>query len=56
MPKLLTAEEVRVLLRFERIKTVYEYIEAGELEAYKYGGEYRIEEESVKNFLQKHKI
>ena len=56
MPKLLTAEEVRVMLRFERIKTVYEYIEAGKIEAYKIGGEYRIEEESVFLFIKSQKV
>lgn len=56
MPRFLTPEEVRVLLRFERIKTVYEYIDSGDIQAYKIGGKYRITEESVNIFLEKRKI
>ena len=54
--KLLTAEEVRIMLKFKRVKTVYEYIDDGRIEAYKIGGEYRIEEESVLLFIKSQKV
>lgn len=56
LPKLLTPKEVLVLLKFERIQTVYEYIEEGKVVAYKIGGKYRIEEQSVMSFLETKKV
>jgi len=55
LPKLLKPKEVCVILRLNRVQTVYEYIEEGKLEAYKIGRWYRIDEQSVITFLESRK-
>lgn len=37
------------------IMTIYRYIKAGKLRAYKFGKEFRIEAKEFENFLNKHK-
>ncbi len=36
------------------IMTIYRYIKAGKLKAYKFGKEFRIEKNEFKSFLKKH--
>ena len=50
-----TAEELASKLRVN-IMTIYRYIKAGKLSAYKTGREFRIEKKEFHQFLQKHKI
>lgn len=37
------------------VMTIYRYIKAGRIRAYKFGKEFRIEEKEFENFLNKHK-
>lgn len=37
------------------IMTIYRYIKAGKLKAFKFGKEFRIEAKEFENFLNKHK-
>jgi len=47
-----TAKEVAETLRVN-IMTIYRYIKAGKLKAYKIGKEFRIEEKEFQRFLDK---
>ena len=47
-----TARELAKKLRVN-IMTIYRYIDAGKLEAYKIGKEFRIESKDFDNFLKK---
>lgn len=49
-----TAEELAKELRVN-IMTIYRYIKAGKLKAYKIGKEFRIDEKEFNNFLDKAK-
>jgi putative molybdopterin biosynthesis protein len=49
-----TAQELAKLLGFN-IMTIYRYIKAGKLTAYKIGKEFRIDEKEFNNFLNKMK-
>jgi len=48
-------EELACELRVSNM-TIYRYIEAGRLRAYKIGGEFRIDRKDYNNFLNKAKI
>ena len=48
-------EELAGELRVSNM-TIYRYIEAGRLRAYKIGGEFRIDRKDYNNFLNKAKI
>ena len=50
-----TAQELADKLRVN-VMTIYRYIKAGRLEAYKIGKEFRIDEKEFKNFLNKTKL
>ena len=50
-----TAEELADKLRVN-IMTIYRYIKAGKLKAYKLGKEFRIDKEEFNRFLNKAKI
>ena len=50
-----TAQEVADKLQVN-IMTIYRYIKAGKLKAYKIGKEYRIEEVEFQKFLYKSKV
>lgn len=49
-----TAEELADRLRVN-IMTIYRYIKAGKLKAYKFGKEYRVNSKDFDSFLEKHK-
>ena len=49
-----TAEEIATLLSYN-IMTIYRYIKAGRLNAYKVGKEFRIKKEDFDIFLSKNK-
>ncbi len=49
-----TAQELADKLEVN-IMTIYRYIEAGKLKAYKFGKEFRIEAKDFENFLKNHK-
>ncbi len=49
-----TAQELAEMLRVN-IMTVYRYIDAKKLNAYKFGKEYRIDKVEFKSFLEKAK-
>ena len=49
-----TAQELAGLLKVN-VMTIYRYIKAGKLEAYKIGKEFRIEKKDFKSFLNKSK-
>jgi len=50
--KFLTAKEVADILRVD-IMTIYRYIKAGKIKAYKIGKEFRMREEDFNKFLNK---
>lgn len=50
-----TAQELADTLRVN-IMTIYRYIQAGKLKAYKLGKEFRIDKEEFNNFLNNVKI
>ena len=50
-----TAEELAEKLRVN-IMTIYRYIKAGKLKAYKFGKEFRIDQEEFNRFLEKAKM
>lgn len=52
--KFYTAEELAEKLRVN-IMTIYRYIKAGKLNAYKFGKEYRVEIKDFESFLKEHK-
>ena len=49
-----TAEELADILKVN-IMTIYRYIKAGKLEAYKFGKEFRVQKEEFDNFLKSNK-
>lgn len=49
--KVYTVEEARELLKVTR-RTLYRYIKAGQIKTVKLGREYRITEESMRDFLE----
>ncbi|MCK9164180.1 MAG: helix-turn-helix domain-containing protein [Bacteroidales bacterium] len=50
-----TSEDVAKILDYN-VMTIYRYIKAGKLKAYKMGKEFRIKKEDVDIFLDQHKI
>lgn len=50
-----TASELAEALKLN-VMTIYRYINAGKLKAYKFGKEFRIHKIEFKNFLEKFKI
>jgi excisionase family DNA binding protein len=50
-----TAEELADILKVN-IMTIYRYIKAGKMEAYKFGKEFRVEKKEFDNFLRKSKL
>ena len=50
-----TAEELATALKVN-IMTIYRYIKAGKLTAYKIGKEYRIDQKEFDNFLEDSKV
>ncbi|KKP67446.1 MAG: binding domain protein, excisionase family protein [Candidatus Moranbacteria bacterium GW2011_GWE1_35_17] len=55
MNNFLTAKEISEKLRVN-IMTIYRYIKAGKLKAYKIGKEFRIDKKEFNNFLNKARI
>lgn len=53
--KLLTVKEVAEILKLNAL-TVYEYIRLGLLPAIKFSRNYRIAEEDLDDFIEKHKV
>lgn len=53
--KFFTTKELAEKLRVN-IMTIYRYINAGKLKAYKFGKEFRIDEKEFNKFLQKSKV
>ena len=53
--KFFTTKELAEKLRVN-IMTIYRYINAGKLKAYKFGKEFRIDEKEFDKFLQKSKV
>ena len=51
----LTVAEVSGLLRLS-VLTIYKYIKSGMLDAVEFGGHYRISENSLSLFIEKHKV
>lgn len=49
-----TAEELAEKLRVN-IMTIYRYIKAGKIKAYKFGKEFRVEKKDFLTFLEKNK-
>jgi excisionase family DNA binding protein len=52
--KLLTINEIMEILKVSKL-TIYRYIKAGKLPAYKVGRDYRIKEEDFNKLLEKNK-
>lgn len=50
-----TAEELAEVLKVN-IMTIYRYIKAGKLKAYKIGKEFRIDKNEFDNFIRKSKV
>ncbi len=50
--ELMTSQEVADILKVN-IMTIYRYIKAGKIKAYKIGKEFRIEKKEFDNFLNK---
>jgi len=50
-----TADELADILKVN-IMTIYRYIKAGKLEAYKFGKEFRVEKSEFNNFLKKSQV
>lgn len=53
--KFYTAEELADALRVN-IMTIYRYIKAGKLKAYKFGKEFRIDKAEFEKFIKKSKV
>ncbi len=53
--RLLSLEQVTKRLQLSKM-TIYRYIKAGKIEAYKIGKEYRIKESDLGKFLEESKI
>ena len=53
--KFYTAQELADMLDYN-IMTIYRYIKAGKLKAYKVGKEFRVDKKEYNNFLNKSKI
>ena len=52
--KLLTINEITAILKVSKL-TIYRYIKAGKLPAYKVGRDYRVKQEDFERFLEKNK-
>ena len=52
--KLLTINEITAILKVSKL-TIYRYIKAGKLPAYKVGRDYRVKQEDFDRFLEKSK-
>lgn len=52
---ILTVQEVAEILKLSAL-TIYKYIKEGQLEAMDLGGHYRIEEVSLRRFMENHRI
>ncbi|MEI7810232.1 MAG: helix-turn-helix domain-containing protein [bacterium] len=50
-----TAEELASILKLNII-TIYRYIRTKKIKAYKFGKEYRIDEKTFKNFIDKNQV
>lgn len=55
LQNVMTVQEVAELLKLSAL-TIYKYIKEGSLEAIDFGGYYRIEESSLRRFIQNHKV
>jgi len=55
LQNVLTVQEVAEFLKLS-VLTIYKYIKEGQIEAIDFGGHYRIEESSLKRFIQNHKV
>lgn len=53
MQKVLTVQEVAEFLKLS-VLTIYKYIKEGQIDAIDLGGHYRIEEMSLKRFIENH--
>lgn len=51
----LTAKEVAKLLKLN-ILTIYEYLRTGNLQAVRFGRNYRIEESELNKFIKEHRV
>lgn len=51
---LLTINEIIEILKVSKL-TIYRYIKAGKLPAYKVGRDYRVRQDDFDKFLEKHK-
>ncbi len=50
-----TVQEVALSLRLS-VLTIYKYIKDGSLEASEFGGHYRVSQESLRDFIEVHKV
>ena len=51
----LTVQEVADFLRLS-VLTIYKYIKEEKLEAVEFGGHYRVQKNSLENFIEVHKV
>lgn len=51
----LTVQEVANLLRLS-VLTIYKYIKEEKLEAVEFGGHYRVQKNSLDNFIEVHRV
>ncbi len=52
---LFTVQEVSQLLRLS-VLTIYKYIKEQRIEAVEFGGHYRIEKDSLDQFIERHRV
>lgn len=52
---IMTVQEVAEILKLS-VLTIYKYIKEGQIDAIDFGGHYRIEESSLRRFIQSHKV
>lgn len=55
LEKFYTAEELAEALQLN-IMTIYRYIKAGKLKAYKFGKEFRVDKKEFEKFIKKSKV
>lgn len=55
LQNVLTVQEVAEFLKLSAL-TIYKYIKEGQIDAIDFGGHYRIEESSLRRFIQNHRI
>ena len=53
--KFLTVREVAEMLKVNKM-TIYRYVKAGKIEAYKVGKDFRIQETEIEKFLENIKV